>query len=126
MHSKKGNCFLSLNSPEGWLSFSSLPQPPLEFFIFFLLPCTCKNTKSFVRSSLNSSPSAHICYRFCLACSLPEGKGRVCSSQGMLLSTEKCVWMEQLFFMDGLWVLAAEVAGSSCHNYYTIKKKKRH
>lgn len=26
--------------------------------------------------------------------------------------------------MDGLWLLAAEVAGSSCHNYYTIKKKK--
>lgn len=44
----------------------------------------------------------------------------MCSSQGMLLSAEKCVWMEELSFMDGLWLLAAEVAGSSCHNYYTI------
>ncbi|KAL2311661.1 hypothetical protein Nmel_003396 [Mimus melanotis] len=49
----------------------------------------------------------------------------MCSSQGMLLSTEKCVWMEEFFFMDGLWLLAAEVAGSSCHNYYTIKTKKK-
>lgn len=128
MYSRKEKHFLSLNSPyevDGFFCpILSLPEIFFfPFFFFCFLVCTCKSTKSFVGSSLNSSLSAHICYKFCLASSLLEGKGRVSSSQGMLLSTEKCVWMVERFFMDGLWLLAAEVAGSSCHNYYAIKKK---
>lgn len=51
-----------------------------------------------------------------------KGKEECALARESCCPLKKCVWMEELFFMDGLWLLAAKVAGSSCHNYYTIKK----